>query len=151
MFADIAGYTAMMQQNEQNALSLLIRFKEVLEEITAKFEGRIIQYFGDGCLLTFDSSTNSVECAIALQTTFSETPLVPVRIGLHLGDVIFRNENLYGDGVNIASRIESLGIPGTILMSKPIRDHIKNKSDFLLHHWVLLISKMFLNLWKYLP
>ncbi len=132
MFADIAGYTAMMQQNEQYAMSLLGRFKEVLEEISSKYEGRIIQYFGDGCLLAFDSSTNSVACAIALQKTFSKTPAVPIRIGLHLGDVIFKNENAYGDGVNIASRIESLGIPGAILLSRPIRDHIKNNSDFLL-------------------
>ncbi len=132
LFADIAGYTAMMQKNEQDALELLNRFKEVLENITPKFQGRIIQYFGDGCLLAFDSSTNSVDCAIALQKTFSEIPAVPVRIGLHLGDVIFRNENVFGDGVNIASRIESLGIPGAILISKTIRDQIKNKSDFLL-------------------
>ncbi len=132
MFADIAGYTAMMQQNEQYAMSLLGRFKEVLEEISPKYEGRIIQYFGDGCLLAFDSSTNSVACAIALQKKFNKTPAVPIRIGLHLGDVIFKNENAYGDGVNIASRIESLGIPGAILMSKTIRDQIKNKSEFLL-------------------
>ncbi len=132
LFADIAGYTAMMQKNEQSALELLNRFKEVLEDITPKHQGRIVQYFGDGCLLAFDSSTNSVDCAIALQKAFSEAPAMPVRIGLHLGDVIFRNENVFGDGVNIASRIESLCIPGSILMSKPIRDQIKNKSDFLL-------------------
>ena len=132
LFADIAGYTAMMQKNEQSALELLNRFKIVLHEITPKFQGRIVQYFGDGCLLSFDSSTSSVDCAIALQKAFCETPSVPVRIGLHLGDVIFRNENVFGDGVNVASRIESLGIPGAILLSKSIRDQIKNKSDFLL-------------------
>lgn len=132
LFADIAGYTAMMQKDEQSALELLNRFKEVLEDITPKHQGRIVQYFGDGCLLAFESSTNSVDCAIALQGAFSKEPSVPVRVGLHLGDVIFRNENVFGDGVNIASRIESLGIPGSILMSKPIRDQIKNKSDFLL-------------------
>jgi len=132
LFADIAGYTAMMQKNELQALELLNRFKEVLEEYTPKHQGRIIQYFGDGCLLAFGSSTNSVDCAIALQKAFTESQAVPVRIGMHLGEVIFRNENVFGDGVNIASRIESLGIPGSILLSKPIRDQIKNKSDFLL-------------------
>ncbi len=132
LFADIAGYTAMMQKNEQGALELLNRFKEVLEEITPKHQGRIVQYFGDGCLLSFDSSTNSVDCAIELQKAFSEIPVVPVRIGLHLGDVIFKNDNVFGDGVNIASRIESLGIPGAILMSKTIRDQIKNQKEFLL-------------------
>jgi len=132
LFADIAGYTALMQKNEQSALELLNRFKEVLEEITPKQQGRIIQYFGDGCLLSFDSSTNSVDCAVALQKAFSETPAVPVRIGLHLGDVIFKNANVFGDGVNVASRIESLGIPGAILMSKTIRDQVKNQKGFLL-------------------
>ena len=132
MFTDIVGYTAMMQQDEQNALWLLNRFKEVLERIAREHHGKIIQYYGDGCLLAFDSSSNSVECAMALQKTFGETPKVPVRIGLHLGDVIFRNENLFGDGVNIASRIETLGVPGAILLSKSIRDQIKNNAELQL-------------------
>lgn len=132
LFADISGYTALMQQDEKNALELLNRFKDVLENITPVYHGRIVQYFGDGCLLAFESSNNSVECAIALQKAFSESPAVPVRIGLHLGDVIFRSDNVFGDGVNIASRIESLGIPGSILMSKTIRDQVKNKTDYLL-------------------
>ena len=132
LFADIAGYTAMMQANEQTALELLSRFEEVLEDITPKFQGRIVKYFGDGCLLTFDSTNSSVDCAIALQKAFNETPAVPVRMGLHLGDVVFKNDNVFGDGVNIASRIESLGIPGAILLSKTIRDQIKNNAEFLL-------------------
>ncbi|HLF47007.1 MAG TPA: adenylate/guanylate cyclase domain-containing protein [Chitinophagaceae bacterium] len=132
MFADIAGYTALMQQDEHKALELINRFKEVLEKVTPEHQGKIIQYFGDGCLLAFDSSVNSVECAMALQKAFSESPQIPVRMGLHLGDVVFRNENVFGDGVNIASRIESLSVPGAILMSKSIRDQIKNKSDFQL-------------------
>ena len=132
LFADIAGYTAMMQQDEQKALESIHRFKEVLEKITPEYQGKIVQYFGDGCLLAFDSSVNSVECAMALQKAFRDSPQVPVRIGLHLGDVVFRNENVFGDGVNIASRIESLSSPGAVLMSKSIRDQIKNKSDFQL-------------------
>ena len=132
LFADIAGYTAIMQQDEQKALELINRFKVVLEKTTAEYEGKIVQYFGDGCLLAFDSSAKSVECALALQKSFRDLPQVPVRIGLHLGDVIFRNENVFGDGVNIASRIESLSIPGAVLLSKSIRDQIKNKSAFQL-------------------
>lgn len=131
-FADIAGYTALMQQDEHNALELLNRFKEVLEIHIPIHHGKIIQYFGDGCLLAFESSTDSVTCAMALQKTFNEIPTVPVRIGLHLGDVIFKNENVFGDGVNIASRIESLGIPGSVLLSKSIRDQVKNKSEIQL-------------------
>lgn len=132
MFADIAGYTALMELDEKNALVLISRFKEVLEKITLDYKGRIIQYFGDGCLIVFESSTNGIDCAMALQKGFNETPVVPVRIGMHLGEVLFNHKNVFGDGVNIASRIESLGIPGSILVSKPIRDQLKNKSDFLL-------------------
>ena len=132
MFADISGYTALMQQDEQKALVLITRFKEVLQKTAREHLGKIVQYFGDGCLLAFDSSATGVECALALQKEFNKTPKVPVRIGLHLGDVIFRNENVFGDGVNIASRIESLGVPGAILISKPIRDQVKNKSEFRL-------------------
>ena len=132
LFADIAGYTGLMQKNEQQALLLLNRFKEVLKAETAKHHGRIVQYFGDGCLLSFESSTDGVDCAIALQKTLSTSPEVPVRIGMHLGEVVFKDKNVFGDGVNIASRIESLGIPGSILLSKTIRDQIRNKTDFLL-------------------
>ena len=132
LFADIAGYTGLMQKNEHQALLLLNRFKEVLKVETARHHGRIVQYFGDGCLLSFDSSTDGVDCAIALQKTFSTSPEVPVRIGMHLGEVVFKDKNVFGDGVNIASRIESLGIPGSILLSKTIRDQIRNKTDFLL-------------------
>ena len=111
---------------------MLNRFKEVLEELAPRHEGQVVHYFGDGCLLAFQSSTDSVDCAIALQHAFSQEPEVPVRIGMHLGEVIFKEGNVFGDGVNIASRIETLAIPGSILMSKTIRDQIKNKTDFLL-------------------
>lgn len=117
IFADIAGYTATMQEDEQKALSYLNGFKKVLHEETEKYDGRIVQLFGDGCLLTFDSITNAVYCAIELQKKFIDNNSIPVRIGIHTGEVIFKENNVFGDGVNIASRIESLGIPGAILVS----------------------------------
>ena len=129
LFADIAGYSAMMQQDEVHALHLLDKFKEVLEEEMRFQFGEIVQYFGDGCLLSFDSAFHSLEAAIALQKGFIESG-VPVRIGMHLGDVVFKNNNAFGDGVNIASRVESLGVPGSILFSKSIQEQIKNKTDF---------------------
>lgn len=132
MFADIVGYTALMQKDEQHAIRLITRFKDELHRIAAEKNGRIVQYFGDGCLLTFESSSDAVECAMALQKVLKEEPQVPLRIGLHLGDVVFRNENIFGDGVNIASRIESMGIPGVVLLSKSIRDQVKNKTEYQL-------------------
>lgn len=132
LFADIAGYTAIMQRDEKTALQMLERFRNVLEEVTPLHSGTIVQYFGDGCLLSFESSTKCVDAAIHIQNKLRVAPQVPVRIGIHLGDVVFEKNNVFGDGVNIASRIESLGVPGAILLSKTIRDQIKNKSEYLL-------------------
>lgn len=129
VFADIAGYSAMMQADEVKALSVLDRFKKVLEEEMLLHEGEIIQYYGDGCLLSFDSAFLSLRASVSLQRQFIEQE-IPVRIGMHLGDVLYKNNNVFGDGVNIASRIESLGVPGAILLSKTIRNQVKNKSEF---------------------
>lgn len=129
VFADIAGYSAMMQADEVQALSVLDRFKTILEEVMAPVEGRIIQYYGDGALLAFDSAFISLGAATSLQERFIAQE-VPVRIGMHLGDVLYKNNNAFGDGVNIASRIESLGVPGAILLSKTVRDQVKNKAEF---------------------
>lgn len=131
LFADIAGYTSLMQNDEVKAMKLLQIFKKILEEKVSKFEGLIVQYFGDACILSFDSTTLGVKCAISLQQDFRESNL-PIRIGMHLGEVVFTENNVFGDGVNIASRIESMGVPGAILLSKTVRDQIKNKSEFKL-------------------
>ena len=131
VFADIAGYSAMMQADEIKALQVLDRFKRILEEEMPRQEGRIVQYYGDGCLLSFDSAFLGLQAAMSLQRNFIEQD-IPVRIGMHLGDVVFKDDNAFGDGVNIASRVESLGIPGAILLSKTIRDQVKNKVEFAL-------------------
>ncbi|MDX2247337.1 MAG: adenylate/guanylate cyclase domain-containing protein [Bacteroidia bacterium] len=130
LFADIAGYTALMEEDETTALIVLGRFKEVIEREAFGYNGQLVQYFGDGALLTFDSSSKAVACAAAVQQSFREEPHVPVRMGMHMGDVLFKNGNVFGNGVNVASRIESLGVPGAVLMSKAIRDQIKNKGDY---------------------
>ena len=127
LFADIAGYTALMQEDETHALTLLNSFKDILERVVPNYLGEIVQYFGDGTLLSFDSATNGVSCAVELQQTFIGEK-IPVRIGMHLGDVLAKGGNLFGDGVNIASRIESISVPGSLLVSKTVRDQIKNKA-----------------------
>ncbi len=131
LFADIAGYTSIMNSNEAKAMEYLQNFKKLLEDKVSKYEGQIVQYFGDACLLSFDSATSGVQCAISLQKDFQKSNL-PIRIGMHLGEVIFTDNNVFGDGVNIASRIESMGIPGSILLSNAIRNQIKNKDEFKL-------------------
>ncbi len=142
MFTDIVGYTAIMQRDEVRALKLLNQFRKVLEKFTPAHQGKIIQYFGDGSVLSFDSSIDCVRCAMALQKEYKNNLKIPVRIGMHVGDVIFHNNNVFGDGVNLASRLESMSIPGSVLMSKSIRDLIKNKGEF---HLVSLGSFEFKN------
>ncbi|NND34979.1 MAG: hypothetical protein HKN76_20505, partial [Saprospiraceae bacterium] len=132
LFADIVGYTTIMEGNEPAALMMLARFKAVIESETSSYGGQFVQYFGDGALLTFASSSKAVDCAAAIQGAFQDEPQVPVRIGMHIGDVLFKDGNVFGNGVNVASRIESLGVPGAVLMSKAIRNQIRNQGDHVL-------------------
>lgn len=132
LFADIAGYTGLMQQDEGDAKEKLERFRQVLNEQVSLGRGDIVHFYGDGCLAIFDNPVEACRTATAIQQQFAKNPAVPVRIGLHSGTVNVEKEHVYGDAVNLTSRIESLGIPGSILVSKRMRDEIRNQSDFLL-------------------
>ncbi|MEO8766306.1 MAG: adenylate/guanylate cyclase domain-containing protein [Ginsengibacter sp.] len=130
MFTDIEGYTAVMQKNEQDALILRDRHRQVIENEHRKFNGNIIQHFGDGTLSIFVSAVQAVECALTMQRAFQQAPNVPVRIGLHMGDIVINEGNVFGDGVNLASRIESLGVAGSVLISDKINDELQNHPEF---------------------
>jgi len=130
LFADIAGYTAMMQEDEDRAREILQKFRNSLHEKVPLHSGEIIQFYGDGVLVLFQSSVEAINCAVKLQQDFLAKPVVPVRMGLHSGDVVFEDDNVFGNSVNEASRIESLGIPNSILFSERIKNDIKNHSEF---------------------
>lgn len=127
LFADMTGYTALMQENEQLARSKRQRLKEVLEDTIARFHGKILQYYGDGSLSIFNSAIDSVHAAIDIQRQLQQDPRVDLRIGIHTGDVIIEEESIYGDGVNLASRIESLAVPGGVFVSEKVYDEIRNQ------------------------
>ncbi len=129
LFADIKGYTAMIREDEALALKKLGQFKDQLESDVNLFGGRIIHFYGDGCLAIFDQPDESIKCARILQRGF-ERAHIPVRIGLHYGTVLLQDGNVYGDAVNIASRIESMGIPGSILFSKDLMTNLQEKHIF---------------------
>lgn len=126
LFADMTGYTAMMQENEHLARSKRKRFKDVLESAIGEHNGKILQYYGDGSLSIFNSAINSVNCAISIQQQLQLEPKVELRIGIHTGDVVIEEESIYGDGVNLASRIESMAVPGAVFISGKVHDEIKN-------------------------
>ena len=130
LFADIVGYTALMQKDEVAARQLLDKFYTTLNKLVEQYKGQVINNYGDGCLCTFDSAVAAVQCAREVQQIFQSEPKVPVRIGLHSGDVFFEKDNVFGDSVNIASRIESLGVAGAVLFSKQIKRHIANQTAF---------------------
>lgn len=129
MFTDIQGYTAMMQHDEELAVRIRERHRNIFSSTTEKFNGRILQYFGDGTLSIFNSTIDAVKCAMEMQIAFQKEPVIPVRIGIHSGDIIYSDEEIIGDGVNIASRIESLAVPGSVFISDKIYDEIKNQTS----------------------
>lgn len=131
LFADMTGYTALVQQNEELARVKRKRLKEVLETAVAHFNGKILQYYGDGSLSIFNSAIDAVECAIDIQQQLKQQPVVELRMGLHTGDVVIEDEAIYGDGVNLASRIESLAVPGGIFISGKVYDELKNQPSII--------------------
>jgi eukaryotic-like serine/threonine-protein kinase len=131
LFADIAGYTALMETDEVHAFTLRNKFKKALESETALHGGRIIKFSGDGALCSFESAGESVRAAISIQSAMRDEPKIPLRIGIHQADVVFEAGDVHGDGVNIASRLESFALPGSVFISAKVQDDIKNQKDIL--------------------
>jgi adenylate cyclase len=123
--ADVVGYSRMMQADEAGTLAALkARRAEMLQPIVAKHQGRVVKLMGDGVLIEFASAVNAVSCAVALQSAMAEANAslpenkhIVLRISINLGDVIVEGGDLYGDGVNIAARLEPLAEPGGIVVS----------------------------------
>lgn len=132
LFADIAGYTAMMQKDEMMAATLLQKFHTTMKNEVPKYNGQVVQFFGDGCLSIFDSSVDAILCSITIQKICKEDSYVPLRIGLHSGDIYITADNAFGDSINITSRIESMGVPGAILVSKKMQEEVKNQASIKL-------------------
>ena len=128
MFSDIAGYTAIMGRDERKALRALDDHRELLRSILPRFNGLMVGEIGDGTLSSFHSALDAVNCALAAQAALQDDPL-QLRIGIHLGDVVFSNNTVLGDGVNVASRIHALASPGAICISANVYDAIRNKPE----------------------
>jgi adenylate cyclase len=133
MFTDMVGYSALAQRDDKLALELLEEHRRLLREIFPRFHGTEIKTIGDGFLVEFHSALEAGQCAIEIQRALSkrnhDVPLerrVEIKIGIHIGDVVHRNDDVYGDGVNIASRIEPLAGAGGICVSMDVERQIRN-------------------------
>ena len=135
--ADVVGYSRLMGHDEEGTLS---RLKAHRDEITnpaiAKHKGRIVKLMGDGMLVEFNSVVDAVRCAVEIQkgmrqqnSDLAQDQCIRLRIGINLGDVIIEGEDIYGDGVNIAARLEGLAEVGGICVCRTVFDHVKGKVD----------------------
>ncbi|RBP09759.1 formylglycine-generating enzyme required for sulfatase activity [Roseiarcus fermentans] len=133
--ADISGYSRLMQLDEEGTYARLTRQRrELIEPTVAEHHGRLVKYTGDGFLAMFDSPVEAVRCAVVVQqsmvgrnTSLPRDQWIQYRIGVHLGDVIVEAADIYGDGVNIAARLEGIANPGQVYVSGGVYEQIKNK------------------------
>jgi len=129
-FSDIEGYTALMQKDEESTLRLLDIYQHTLAKMVSKYGGEIVKNYGDGSICLFSSAAETVQCAIDIQQSLRLSPKVPLRIGLNLGDVHRKSDDVYGDAINVASRLESMGVSGNILLSYSMYEKVKTHPEF---------------------
>ncbi|EHK78653.1 CyaF5 adenylate cyclase [Sinorhizobium meliloti CCNWSX0020] len=135
--ADAVGYSRLMERDEKSTHTLLMaRWKEVLEPLVGIHQGRVFKRTGDGVLVEFGSAVNAVECAAALQQAMAaanrdlpEDRAIVLRVGVNLGDIMVEDSDLFGDGVNVAARIEALADPGGVAISDGIHEYVHSRTD----------------------
>jgi TolB-like protein len=127
MFTDIVGYTALMGKDEDQAFKVLRKNREIQKAIIKKYRGEWLKEMGDGILACFHTASDAVRCAGEIQHAAKKEG-IPLRIGIHEGEVVFEGSDVFGEGVNIASRLEELAEAGSIQISGAVYKDIKNKS-----------------------
>jgi TolB-like protein/Flp pilus assembly protein TadD len=126
--ADVAGYSRLMSEDDAGALAVLRRLRdETFEPVVSAHRGNIIKRMGDGWLVTFESVADAVNCAVAVQDALKTDEKIRLRMGLHIGDITHENEDIFGDGVNIATRLQELADPGSIVISDDVRRQVNGK------------------------
>ncbi|HSE73778.1 MAG TPA: adenylate/guanylate cyclase domain-containing protein, partial [Dongiaceae bacterium] len=135
--ADVVGYSRLMELDEVGTLAALkSRRREIVQPLVAQHQGRVFKVTGDGIMVEFASAVNAVQCAIGLQQAMTdaardqpEDRRIVLRIGINLGDVVVERGDLYGDGVNIAARLETAADPGGVYISGTAYDQVRNKFE----------------------
>ncbi len=136
LMADVSGFSSMMEAREESTIALIQDFHRRTKELVERYEGRVVDTAGDSVFAEFDSVVNAVSCAREIQQDLAASNAlkkpedrIDTRIGLHLGDVVIQDYNVYGDGVNIAARLEALADPGGICFSEAVYQQIQKKLD----------------------
>jgi adenylate cyclase len=135
--ADVVGYSRLMGADEAGTLAALDALRtDLLDPKIGEHQGRIVKLTGDGILVEFPSVVNAVACAAEMQRgvrdrnkDVPQDRRIEFRIGVNVGDVIVQGNDIFGDGVNVASRLESIATPGGIMISGPVRDHVGNRLE----------------------
>ena len=127
MFTDIVGYTALMGKNEEKAFALLQKNRQIHKPLIEHYKGKLLKEIGDGILASFPTVSDAVYCALEICNKAEKEGKYRLRIGVHLGEVVFEKHDVFGDGVNIASRIQSIANEGEILVSESVYRNIANK------------------------
>jgi adenylate cyclase len=130
MFTDVVGYTSLMGNDEQKAFELLRKNREIQKPLIEQFGGRWIKELGDGIMASFSTVSDAVNSAIKIMESCNSAKEFQLRIGIHLSEVVFENDDVFGDGVNIAARIQTIAKPGTIYISETVNHNISNKKEF---------------------
>lgn len=136
MFTDIVGYSKIMNNDENSALKIFDFHNEILEDVLFKFKGKLIKNLGDGTLIEFNSILDAAKCAISFQNRIIELnkifdEIFSVRIGIHIGDIIKKNNDIFGDGINVASRIINFSVSNGICLSKEAAVTLKGYNEII--------------------
>ena len=129
VFTDICGFTELMGSDETKAMALLDQQRALLKPIISNFNGEWLKEIGDGVLISFPSAVKAVTCSLEIQRILAHNSDLTLRIGIHIGEVIKKGGDVFGEGVNIASRLEPLAEPGGICVSERVHEDIKNKPE----------------------
>ena len=129
MFTDIAGFTSQMSKDEAVALSLLDTKRKFLKPLIKKYNGTFVKEMGDGTLSHFPTANDAVNCSLDFQKSIKDNNDLNVRVGIHMDDTLFRENDVFGSSVNIASRIENLSPAGGVLVSKNVYDDLSEKKQ----------------------
>ena len=130
VFTDIVGFTNLSSKDEEGAYKLILKQREILKPIVLKHEGQWLKEEGDALLLSFPSTKEAVNCSIQIQEAVKDVDNLNLRIGIHQGDVIQEDKDVFGDDVNIASRIEPFAAPGGIAVSQKIQQDLSSSPEF---------------------